>query len=157
MKRTTGPGPNPSGLCQCGCGQPTSLARSSRASKGHVAGQPVRFISGHHSRKSHLEYVVDPDTGCWLWQKAITTHGYGSTHTPRPNPVKVFAHRMMWERVNGPIPQGEGYHGTCVLHHCDNPSCVNPEHLFLGTHQDNMRDMIAKGRHRWGDKSRKGR
>lgn len=52
-----------------------------------------------------------------------------------------YAHRLMWEEVNGPIP-----HGMCVLHRCDNPPCIRPDHLFLGTKADNVRDMIAKGR-----------
>jgi hypothetical protein len=54
---------------------------------------------------------------------------------------------MAWQLTYGPIPAGEGHHGTCVLHHCDNPPCVNPAHLFLGTNRDNMLDASRKGRH----------
>jgi hypothetical protein len=56
--------------------------------------------------------------------------------------VKVYAHRLAWEKANGPIPAG-----MYVCHTCDVPACVNVEHLFLGTQSDNMKDMAAKGRH----------
>lgn len=62
----------------------------------------------------------------------------------------MAAHKVAWEIANGPIPEGNGYHGKCVLHRCDNPACVNPGHLFLGSHDDNMADMLAKGRARKG-------
>ncbi len=58
----------------------------------------------------------------------------------------VTATRASYEMFVGPIPRGIGHHGTCVLHRCDNPSCVNPEHLFLGTNADNVHDMDKKGR-----------
>jgi hypothetical protein len=77
-------------------------------------------------------------SGCWEWLGAITG-GYGSFDHRR-------AHRVSWEMHNGPIPVGEGAHGTCVLHRCDNPTCVNPAHLFLGTNRDNALDRERKGR-----------
>jgi len=58
----------------------------------------------------------------------------------------MLAHRAVWEVINGPIPEGEGHHGTVVLHICDNRLCCNPAHLRLGTQADNVRDMDAKGR-----------
>ena len=58
----------------------------------------------------------------------------------------MLAHRAAWEVANGPIPDGEGWHGTVVLHTCDNRLCCNPAHLRLGTQADNVRDMDAKGR-----------
>jgi hypothetical protein len=90
-----------------------------------------------------------PDGGCWLWTANKNNSGYGMFR-PGGLEQKKLAHRLSYAEENGPIPKGEGYHGTCVLHKCDTPSCVNPDHLFLGTHKDNMADKVAKGLHRWG-------
>ena len=79
---------------------------------------------------------------CWKWGGTIMVNGYG-TLTIRPN--KYYAHRASWMINRGPIP--DGLH---VLHKCDNPPCVNPEHLFLGTQRDNNNDKIRKGRARGG-------
>src|SRR5689334_17638258 len=82
---------------------------------------------------------------CWPWLGAITHDGYGRFGFSRN---QVMAHRMSF-RVNvGEIPRG-----LCVCHHCDNPICVNPDHLWLGTNWDNQLDMIAKGRNAKGDKN----
>lgn len=86
--------------------------------------------------------IADLDE-CWLWTAYVTPDGYG---TLQADGASVLAHRFSWELHNGPIPAGEGPHGTCVLHHCDTPACVNPAHLFLGSHADNMHDMASKGR-----------
>ena len=68
----------------------------------------------------------------------------GVRHTERER--AMLAHRASWLLYCGPIPKGEGAHGTVVMHKCDNPACVNPHHLALGTQADNVRDMIQKGR-----------
>lgn len=89
------------------------------------------------------KWVENPETGCWDWQAYTFRTGYGALQVdgkPRS------AHRVSYELFNGPIPEGEGYHGTCVCHRCDRPCCVNPSHLFLGTNDDNLRDMVEKGR-----------
>lgn len=78
---------------------------------------------------------------CWLWQGArYAPNGYGKL--VQRNPSKEHrAHRLSYEIHNGAIPAG-----LEICHHCDNPPCCNPAHLFLGTHADNMHDMIVKGR-----------
>jgi len=81
--------------------------------------------------------------GCWEWVGGREKSGYGSFHI---DGGMRKAHRVSWILTNGPIPFSEGHHGTCVLHRCDNPCCVNPHHLFLGTNRDNMLDMVSKGR-----------
>lgn len=84
---------------------------------------------------------------CWIWRGWKTTGGYGQLTLPGDQ--KVMAHRFSYELHFGPIADG-----LFACHRCDNPSCVNPAHLFLGTHLENMRDMIAKGRNVVGSRHR---
>ena len=80
------------------------------------------------------------DSGCWPFEGCRNAQGYGRLHS-RYGSTNVAAHRVAWEFFNGPIPQNR-----LVLHRCDNPPCVNPDHLFIGTQKDNVRDMSLKGR-----------
>lgn len=75
---------------------------------------------------------------CWEWRLARTSLGYGDLQWGEHT---VYAHRVAWELTNGPIPDR-----MCICHHCDNPPCCNPAHLFLGTQRDNVQDSITKGR-----------
>lgn len=88
-----------------------------------------------------LDYYTyhEPMSGCWLWLGGVSSRGgYAYVYI---NGESFRAHRIQWERFNGPIPKG-----MLICHHCDTPSCINPDHLFLGTHTDNMRDAVRKGR-----------
>ena len=95
----------------------------------------------------HSSYERKGMDECWLWTKRIDKDGYGKLgfkrfHTDR-------AHRYGWELAhNQPVPKG-----MLVCHTCDNPSCQNPKHLFIGTQKDNVADSVSKGRHgRWKSK-----
>lgn len=81
---------------------------------------------------------------CWIWTAAANDMGYGKFSIGRKF-QNLYAHRVAWMLAFGQIPNG-----LCVLHRCDNTSCVRPDHLFLGTQLDNVRDMHAKGRARFG-------
>ncbi len=80
--------------------------------------------------------------GCWEWAGARVAGGHGVIGRPGRGNGNVLTHRAMYELFVGPIPDG-----MCVCHKCDNPPCVRPSHMFLGTRGDNLRDMTNKGRH----------
>lgn len=85
--------------------------------------------------------IAPGPNGCWEWQAACA-NGYGHyTVNIRGHRSTMKVHRLMWTAINGPIPAG-----LFVCHACDNKRCCNPAHLWLGTTDDNMRDMVAKGR-----------
>jgi hypothetical protein len=83
------------------------------------------------------KYVPVTESGCWIWI-ACLRNGYG---TMKVNGKMIKSNRLAWTLCRGPIPKG-----LFVLHTCDVKECVNPDHLFLGTHGDNMKDMVKKGR-----------
>lgn len=87
------------------------------------------------------KYIVDEETGCWNWIAAIMKKGYGVINIDKKT---TLAHRFSYETYIGPI------NNLHVLHKCDNRKCVNYNHLFLGTNEDNIRDKVNKKRHSYG-------
>jgi len=133
------------------CGNPV-LARGwcnkhySRWQKYGDVNHPVRPLLPRGATNldrfwAKVDRSAGPD-GCWVWTGYCARYGsfWNGEHRPDGAPVMVRAHRWIYEQIAGPA--GE----LNVLHRCDNPPCVNPGHLFLGTQSDNMQDMMSKGR-----------
>jgi hypothetical protein len=88
------------------------------------------------------KFTPEPYSGCWLWTATVRgNNSYGSFSVDGHDEA---AHRVAWRLYRGEIPKG-----MLVLHTCDTPTCVRPEHLRLGTQKDNVHDAIAKGRHKF--------
>lgn len=101
----------------------------------------VKITAAEFSAEAFWARVTKSE-GCWLWSGAVQGEKYGHLHVPgRPSGVNALAHRVAWTLARGPIPDGFN-----VLHSCDTPLCVRPDHLFLGSQADNIADMIRKGR-----------
>jgi len=138
-------------LCACGCGQLTTLARKTSTKHGIRKGDPLKYVYGHGRRRPDLDLIarfwhfVEKTDGCWNWTGASANFGYGVIAN-RPGP-SIRAHRLSWEIAFGPIPAGQ-----LVLHRCDNPRCVRPDHLFLGDHAANTEDKVQKRRQPHGER-----
>lgn len=114
----------PPRLCACGCGQETRPTDSNRPDRDLVRGEYARWVRGHHAKKLvpwYARYEVEEETGCWVWTGAVGAEGYGVAWIDKSNRI---AHRAMYERQRGPIPQG-----LQLDHLCRNRACVNPSHL----------------------------
>lgn len=142
----------PYGQCQCGCGQDVRIVTRAKAERGEVVNHPVRYVKDHYVPPPPYATIADAfwkycgsagPSECWEWQGVIQKSGYGELYYKGH---KYYAHRVCWEIHNGPIPDG-----LYVCHECDNRKCTNISHLWLGTHLDNVADMISKGRNPRGE------
>lgn len=101
-----------------------------------------KFTLARLSKRFWSIVSVGEENACWEWRGAVCSAGYGKVGARVfGRRVTLGAHRVAWMLRCGSSPRG-----VFVLHRCDNRRCCNPGHLFLGTHQDNMNDMVAKGR-----------
>jgi hypothetical protein len=101
------------------------------------------MIRKGHKHLSKKEILIDlsipePNSGCWIWTGAFKDSGYGRLDI---NKKTYVAHRLSWTLFKGKIPKG-----SLICHKCDNRSCINPDHLFVGTYKDNMQDCLKKNR-----------
>ena len=143
----------PLGFCACGCGEKAPPARWTDRRRGTVKGEPVPYIQGHSSRRGTpaqrfwKKVRKASGDGCWEWTACLNQAGYGQFNLGGVGKGLILAHRFAWEEANGPIPEG-----LYCCHKCDNPACVRPDHIFLGTIADNQRDMARKGRSNQGER-----
>lgn len=117
------------------------LAERRRAKRPEMRGLHVSRPTGPLAPR-FAKKVRPHKSGCHTWVGTIKSNGYGVINI---NGRIEHAHRVAWELAKGPIPEG-----MWVLHTCDNRRCVNPAHLWLGTQQDNIGDMVEKRRHNHG-------
>jgi hypothetical protein len=128
----------PYGLCHCGCGQRTPIAKRTSAQVGAVKGQPKKWVPGHAMRKGWRWAEEDRGfaTPCWIWQLASNQLGYGLAGLGGGR--QAGAHRVVYEKLRGPIPEGK------ILDHlCRVPACVNPDHLEPVTNAENAHRGIS--------------
>jgi hypothetical protein len=129
-------GPNPTGLCQCGCGELTPIAQKSDQRRGYVKDHPIRYINGHQ-KKRPLAYTLDVETNCWMWEGAVDDQGYAQI---KRGGRGGHGHRVVWEETHGPVPDG-----LELDHICKRRRCINPDHLEAVTHATNcQRSSFAK-------------
>lgn len=145
----------PYGYCQCGCGQKTGIARRTKSREGRFKGTPAQYVKGHNPKIieppieqkfwARVAFTANPDA-CWEWQSTLNPAGYGLINLGGEKRKNFLAHRVAYTLTYGDIL--DNLH---VCHHCDNPKCCNPTHLFLGTDADNVADKLRKDRQPRGE------
>lgn len=128
--------------CKCTCGGTTSVVTYDLTS-GHT--KSCGCVHGLTPKKYIKSKTKTDDNGCWIWIASSRRRGYGIVSL---NKKQWIASRLSYSLFKGEIPEG-----MFVCHHCDNPRCINPDHLFLGTAKDNGVDMANKGRSAKGEKN----
>lgn len=126
----------------CFCNKQFSVSKSDSKNRPNAISCSMVCRKNYLASRNPNDYFwskVEKTDGCWIWTGPFnTTARYGSM---RFGSIKMLSHRYSWVLHNGTIPDG-----LVVCHKCDNPPCVNPEHLFLGTHHDNVHDKMKKNR-----------
>src|ERR1017187_4265244 len=156
-------------LCECGCGKLAPIAKQTDTRRGHVKGQPIRFVLGHQyamypefytrkrNRSSASERfwnkvckqgpILFSELGpCWMWTGTRNASGHGRLMWQIGTWSMTYTHRIAWFLETGKWPE------PCALHKCDNPSCVRFSHLYEGTKAQNSKDMVERGRSARGER-----
>jgi hypothetical protein len=115
----------PYGHCHCGCGQKTTIRTKNHTKDRKVKGEPALYVRGHSRRMTPVDYVPNPETGCWEWSGYKDPQGYCRMMYKGK---KALVHRAYWEMHRGPIPEGMTIDHICRVRHC-----VNPDHLRVVT------------------------
>jgi len=128
--------------CKCKCGKTQDIAVTALEHGKSKSCRSCAFIKMHKRNReglfwSHVDILSDND--CWNWELTVNDGGYGQT--TKAEFGTSAAHRIAWQYTNGKLDSP-----IFVLHKCDNPKCCNPKHLYLGTHRDNMDDMVNRNR-----------
>lgn len=135
-------------LCKCDCGKEIIVNQSQLYGRGSTScgchDYKNKKLVGKENyneiiKEKIKKYTVVDDNNCWIWQGSKHRQGYGNLNYKR---IPSLAHRVSWMVHKGDIPEG-----VKVCHKCDITSCVNPDHLFLGTQKENVSDAIQKGKY----------